>query len=567
MQATDKEIHSSPGREQILISDSDDVYREKLELSNRQDVEAFDGTEEQLAESDDRIVHLLGIEALSPAFSLCDSLRSEGFETSVVMTHLGEIPSKFLSPYSWSLWEKTVRLWGPFMASTFAAYAAGAYALASEPLRELWQISDVVYNIGITIFVLGFGFSPMILAPVSEAYGRYWVFVGSGVTFWLGTLGCAITSSFGGMLISRLVAGSGASVFATLTGGVVGDLFLKEDRNTPMALYSLSIMAGTGLGPLFSGIVVDRLSWRWVFFVQLITIGVTTLIIAIFFSETRSNVLLQRKCKALNQACQDAVLTAATTSPEQRGPLRLHFQPRTEETRKVGLSLIWRSFAFPLKLLVTESVVFWFSVWVSFAWAILYMQFSSIGIVFSDIYDFSSTRVGTVYIAVIIGSVIGTLLAILQEPIARRIRPRKSAHSSPEERLLPPSLQSVLLPAGLFWFGWTARASISWISPTIAVGVCTVGIFSIYLAVFNYFVDTYHQYASSALAAQSMCRNILAGTFPLFTGSMLKNLTYKGAGSLLGGLGLVLTIIPWLLMVYGRAIRARSPFAGALAES
>lgn len=567
MQATDEGICSALGQEEIPVSDCDGLAKEKVEQSSRLDNPPFNCDTDQIGGCDDRIVHVLGIEALSPSFSLLDSLRSEGFEASMVMASLGEIQNEFLSPYSWPLWIKAVRLWGPFMASTFAAYAAGAYALASEPLRQQWHISDVVYNIGITIFVLGFGFAPMILAPVSEAYGRYWVFVGSGVTFWLGTLGCAITSNFGGMLISRLVAGSGASVFATLTGGVVGDLFRKEDRNTPMALYSLSIMAGTGLGPLISGIVVDRLSWRWVFFVQLISIGVTTITIAIFFTETRSNVLLQRKCNALNKACQNIALTASTSLPEPSPRLRLYFQPRTEETRKVGLSLIWRSFAFPLKLLVTESVVFWFSVWVSFAWAILYMQFSSIGIVFTDVYGFSSTRVGTVYISVIIGSVLGTLLAILQEPITRRIRQRKSAHSSPEERLLPPSLQSVLLPAGLFWFGWTARSSISWISPAIALGSCTVGIFSIYLAVFNYFVDTYHQYASSALAAQSMCRNLLAGTFPLFTGAMLKNLTYKGAGSLLGGLGLVLTIIPWLLMVYGQAIRTRSPFAGVLAES
>lgn len=32
-----------------------------------------------------------------------------------------------------------------------------------------------------------------------------------------------------------------------------------------------------------------------------------------------------------------------------------------------------------------------------------------------------------------------------------------------------------------------------------------MGIFSVYLAVFNYLADTYHRYASSAIAAQSCC--------------------------------------------------------------
>jgi hypothetical protein len=194
------------------------------------------------------------------------------------------------------------------------------------------------------------------------------------------------------------------------------------------------------------------------------------------------------------------------------------------------------------------------------------MQFSSISIVFRDVYGFNATRIGIVYVAIIVGSIVGALLAIVQEPLVRRMLPQKKAHASPEEHLFLPSIASILLPAGLFWFGWSATSSVSWISPTIALGCCTVGIFSIYLAVFNYFVDTYHHYASSALAAQSMCRNLLAGTFPLFTAAMFRTLPCKGAGSLLGGLGLILTAIPWVLMVYGRKIRARSPFAGELVE-
>lgn len=66
-------------------------------------------------------------------------------------------------------------------------------------------------------------------------------------------------------------------------------------------------------------------------------------------------------------------------------------------------------------------------------------------------------------------------------------------------------------------FGWTSNASIHWIVPAMAVACATMGIFSVYLAVFNYLADCYGPYASSAIAAQSFCRNLMGGAFPLFT--------------------------------------------------
>ncbi|KAF4446961.1 hypothetical protein F53441_9432 [Fusarium austroafricanum] len=487
---------------------------------------------------------LLGLEALDPHFRL----TQQPDLSPTVASH--DAAGKFQSPFSWPLKKKIIILWGPFMASTLAAYSSGSYALASEPLREKWDISDTLFNLGIFLFVAGFAFAPMILAPVSEIHGRYWVFVGSGIVFFLGTLGCAVTESYAGMMICRLITGNGAAVFATLTGGVVGDLYRKEDRNTPMALYSLSIMVGTGLGPLVSGCIVDSLGWRWIFYLQLITIGTTTAIIFFFFAETRSNVLLRRKCLALN-----------AMKLETSSGMPVQFAPSTEERLHIEISIVWRSFAFPLRLLVTESVVFWFSVWVSFAWAILYMQFSSIGIVFRSVYGFGNAQVGAVYTAVVVGSILSIVLAVIQEPIVRRLFPHKAPSTTPEQRLLSPCIQSILLPIGLFWFFMTAQTHISWVSPSLAIGSCTMGIFSIYLAVFNYLADTYHGYASSALAAQSLCRNLVGGVFPLITAKMIKSLTLKGTGGLLGGLGLLLTAIPWLLYFYGRKIRARSPFA------
>ena len=154
-----------------------------------------------------------------------------------------------------------------------------------------------------------------------------------------------------------------------------------------------------------------------------------------------------------------------------------------------------------------------------------------------------------------VASVLSTLLSIYQEKVARHYG---KMSSTPEGRLYFSCIESALLPIGLFWFGWTSFSQIPWIVPTLAVGCATMGIFSIYLAVFNYLADTYHRYASSALAAQSFCetarlstsangqllsvlqltsqgRNMLGGVFPVITSAMFNRLTFQGASSFLGG--------------------------------
>ncbi|KAH6665333.1 major facilitator superfamily domain-containing protein [Plectosphaerella plurivora] len=451
------------------------------------------------------------------------------------------------------------------LAATLAAYAAGAYGMASTDIRAQWNLSAVSFSFGITVFVLGFGFAPVLLALISETYGRYWVFLGSGVVFCLGTVGCARSTSFGAMIASRLVTGCGAAVFATLTGGVVSDLYAKEDRNAPMAVYSLFIMAGSGLGPLVSGQVVENLHWRWVFYIQIILIGITTLGLFLVFSETRSNVLLRTNCATLNAHFALLEKNAETSrgftpcgSSETRAP-GLHFRCAAEVKQDaIGMTIL-NSFKFPFVLLATESIVFWFSLWIAFAWAILYMQFISISQAFGSVYHFNSAQVGAVYSAVVVGSILGFGASLAQDFIWRRLWPEKMRQ--PESRLHLACVGSFCLPGGLFLFGWTSRPDVHWILPVFGIGIFTVGIFIIYLAVFNYLADAYGASSSSAQAAQSMCRNLVAGVFPLFTTQMFDKLGFGNGGSLLGGLALALCAVPWVLVMFVNAIRRRSKFA------
>ncbi|KAL4986130.1 major facilitator superfamily domain-containing protein [Aspergillus falconensis] len=423
--------------------------------------------------------------------------------------------SKYASPFLWSEPRKSVITWISCGVTAMSAYAAGEYTPPADELTAKWNVSRVVYNLGITLFCLGFGIAPMILAPFSEINGRRPIFVSSGLVFTVCLIGCGATDSFAGLLVARFFLGIGGSTFSTMVGGVISDIYHTGDRNTPMSYFSGSVLFGTGLGPLISGFIQRRACWRWIYYSQAIAAAVFLVILFFFLSETRGSVLLSRKAKTLNtyyDALEEAgyygMIFDANGTSEKQQVQRIRWKVKSDEERESLTKMISIS---------------------------CYRPFP-----------------------VSIAAIIGTVLSVNQEKLAAQFG---KMSSTPEGRLYFACVESILMPVGLFWFGWTSYSSVPWIVPTLAIGCSTIGILSIYLATFNYLADTYHRYASSAIAAQSFCRNVLGGVFPLVTNAMFTNLGYPAACSLLGGIGILLTIVPWVLVCFGPKIRARSKFA------
>lgn len=449
-------------------------------------------------------------------------------------------------------------------AATFlAAYSAGSYSISSEPLRAKWNVSGTAFQTGVTTWCVGFACSPMFLAPLSELSGRRPIFLFSGFMFLVAQIGCAVTDTFAGMLVARFFVGAGASTFATMIGGVISDIYHAEDRNAPMAIYSASALAGTGFGPMLCGFVVPRTNWRWVFWHQVIALGLLMTAMVILFKETRGSVLLSRKAKKINKYL-DSLSGQVSTAEKVTASYPIRYTVAADGSRHSIGHLLYLSLTTPFKLLFTEPVVFFFSLWAAFAWGVLYMQLNVLPLVFSTNHGFTIEEQGAVFASLIVGVLIAVTISIYQEKLAKRWRPK--LFDNPEGRLYFACLEAAFLPIGLFWFGWTSYGSIPWIVPCLGIGCAMMGIFSIYLAVFNYLADVYHRYASSALACQSFCRNILAGVFPLFSQIMFRRLGFPGASSLLGGVAAVLTIVPWVLVFKGEKIRARSKVASEVMD-
>ncbi|KAH8165230.1 hypothetical protein CIB48_g3031 [Xylaria polymorpha] len=595
---------------------------EKVASIRRQSSSSSIGARSQLSTSldlDSQIEYLyLTFDTVLPAPNIPTAAGSTSIPDSPDLT-------RYVDPLRWPRARKNVMVAISCVATLFTAYTAGAYSPPVDRIAAELQTTREVALLGVTTFCLGFALAPMVLAPFSEINGRYPVFAVAGVVFTVFQAVCGVVTTVPGMLLARFFKGVGGSVFSTMVGGVISDLYDKEARNTPMALFSGAVLVGTGLGPLVSSAIVeasgpDSQTWKWVFWHQVIVDFLLMIAVVTLFKESRGSVVLSRKAMALNKWYEEleergfvGVWVPESASPilylpqspasdckkqlPIRSPLgtdgmrlqRIRWTTKADQERGSLATMISSSLTRPFHFLFTEPIVFFFSLWVSFAWAILYLTFGSIPLVFRRQYGFSIQQSGYVFASMIVGAIIATVCGVLQDDLLRHpnwkntstasisdsgaepyeqsphgfwafVRQRFPAESL-ESRLYFTCFAAVFLPVGLFLFGFAAQPSVHWIIPTIAIGFATIGIYYVYLATFNYLADIYQTYASSALAAQSFCRNILGGAFPLVTSMLFTNLGEAAAGGLLGSIAALLTVVPWVLVLFGDKIRGRSKYA------
>jgi MFS family permease len=124
--------------------------------------------------------------------------------------------------------------------SLCVACTSSLYSATSEQIEKEFHVSSTVATLGLSLFVFGLGLSPMILAPMSEFYGRKWIYVLSTFSFVVWLIPCAVAKNIETLIVARFFNGLAGAAFLSVAGGTVGDLFPRESLQAPMMLYTAS---------------------------------------------------------------------------------------------------------------------------------------------------------------------------------------------------------------------------------------------------------------------------------------------------------------------------------------
>ncbi|TKY88039.1 hypothetical protein EX895_003135 [Sporisorium graminicola] len=426
------------------------------------------------------------------------------------------------------------------VAATASAYVPGIASME----RDLHITNHELSLLGIAIYPLGFALPPLVLAPLSEVFGRNPMYLVCHLCYTVLFVGLGRANNTATVIVLRFLQGAFGSTGSTMVGGTISDIWSSSERGQPMALFATGAIFGTGIGPVWAGWVEQRqsLGWRWIQYIQAIYTGFILLLLLLFLRETRGSIILTRRAAKMRKTTGDP-----------------RYKARAELERASVSVLIKNSLTRPLLFLIKEPIVTFFSLWIAFAWGFMYMLLSSIGLITAQ-HRYTPGQNGLVFLSIACAGILGNLLNPLQERLYRKYYPTRG----PEARLYFACISAVLFPIGCFIYAWTSFPHTSMAGPIVGVVVLMVSLYYIYLSVFNYLADSYLTYASSALAAQSFARNIFGFIFPLFAEKMYHRLGYQWASTLSALLGAVLGVVPFILFFYGKKIRAKSKISQAL---
>ena len=102
---------------------------------------------------------------------------------------------------------------------------------------------------------------------------------------------------------------------------------------------------------------------------------------------------------------------------------------------------------------------------------------------FQGQYGFSAANVGLAYLGIGVGMFLGLFLfGKSSDKLIQKLAARNNGVLEPEYRLPPMIPAALIIPAGLFLYGWTAQYQVHWIAPIIGTSFVGFGLISTFVS-------------------------------------------------------------------------------------
>lgn len=441
------------------------------------------------------------------------------------------------------------------------------YSPAQPYVEAQFHVGHAEGALGLALYVLGYGTGSLIFSPLSEipAIGRNPPYAVAGILFVVLSIPASLVNNYAGLMVLRFLIGFMGSPLLATAGATLGDIWAPPMMPFAIAIWSVVASASPALGPVLSTYAIASLDWHWHSWILLMLAGPVVLLVLCTLPETSGQTILYYRVKRLRQEGHTNVTSEA-------------------EQKQKGLSLgavVWDAFIKPWEMNIKDPALLFTTVYLGSVYGIFYSFFESLPMVYPVYYNFPATNTALIFLAVILGAVIGFGAHVTF--MIKRAFPKlmNGTFGELENHLISGIVSGPFISIGLFIFAWCSRPSVHWIVPTIGLAMVIMGVYVIAQSIFMYIPmivrptnpspfrfqtpadlsTQYPRYAASIFAANSLSRSLFAFAAILYARPMLEALGIDGGVSLCAGLMVLCNIGMFVLWKYGKTLRERSKFA------
>jgi len=177
---------------------------------------------------------------------------------------------------------------------TLAALTSAGIAFALQQTMIIPALRELQRDLGtstawatwlLTSFLLVASVATPLLGKLGDQYGKERILLLSLGVFFLGSVAAVFAPNIALLIVCRAVQGVGGAVFP-LSFAIIKDEFPPEKVGVAVGVVSSVFAVGGGLGLVLSGLIVDNLSWRWLFVVGAVGVGIALVLVYRFVPES-----------------------------------------------------------------------------------------------------------------------------------------------------------------------------------------------------------------------------------------------------------------------------------------
>ena len=117
---------------------------------------------------------------------------------------------------------------------------------------------------------------------LGDMIGKKRIYSAGFAAFTMGSFLCGLASNVHMLIFFRVIQAVGATMVLALGTAIVTESFPSKERGKALGIIGTTVSIGISIGPTLGGLIIDLLSWHWIFFVN-IPVGIVGILMVLRF--------------------------------------------------------------------------------------------------------------------------------------------------------------------------------------------------------------------------------------------------------------------------------------------